>query len=181
MVNGRDRTVPVKGDAYEWLAVFLLDHDCVAADMVTTWEPIGMPALARTRRDWDFLFDQLRSTTDVLDYLFRVADAPAIALGDEPVRYCECAAADAAAPPAELDTELVGLGGTQFSTPLLPQVPAGSGETHAHLVLRFILEDVATSMLRKAVSESDRLIVFSDLDRLLVGIREQWGQLLGQA
>ncbi|TXL84554.1 hypothetical protein [Streptomyces sp. IB2014 016-6] len=34
-----------------------------------TFEPVGMPALTLTRRDWDFLFDQLRSTTAVLDYL----------------------------------------------------------------------------------------------------------------
>ncbi|MET7520389.1 hypothetical protein ABZS88_45065 [Streptomyces sp. NPDC005480] len=173
MINGRDRTLPLKGDAYEWMAVFLLDHDQVPADTVATWEPIGMPALAVTRRDWDFLFDQLRSTTAVLDYLFRVADEPQIALGHEPVRYYECAAADADAPPAEMDTELVGPGGTLFSTPLLPQAPAESGETRAHLVLRFILEDVATSMLRNSVSESDRLIVLSDLDRLPVGIREE--------
>ncbi|MGX1676024.1 hypothetical protein [Streptomyces sp. NPDC055400] len=178
VINGRDRTLPLKGEAYEWMAVFLLDHDQVPEDTVATWEPIGMPALALTRRDWDFLFDQLRSTTAVLDYLFRVADEPQIALGHEPVRYYECAAADAAAPPADIDTELVGPGGTLFSTPLLPQVPAESGETRAHLVLRFILEDVATSMLRNWVSENDRLIVLSDLDRLPVGIREEWGQLL---
>ncbi|GGQ96950.1 hypothetical protein [Streptomyces flaveolus] len=178
MINGRGTTLSVAGTAYEWMAVSLLDHDQVPPDTVPTFESIGMPALTLTRRDWDFLFDQLRSTTAVLDYLFRVAAEPPIALGDESVRYYELAAADAAAPPREVDTELIGPGGRQFSTPLLPQAPAGAGETNAHLVIRIVLEDVATSMLRNGVSESDRLMVLADLDRLPVGIREEWGQLL---
>jgi hypothetical protein len=178
MVNGRGTTLSVSGDTYEWMAVSLLDHDHVPDGTVPAFEAIGMPALTLTRRDWDFLFDQLRSTTAVLDYLFRVAAEPAIALGDEPVRYYELAAADAAAPPEDIDTELVGPGGRQFSTPLLPQVPAGAGQTNAHLVIRAVLEDVATSMLRDAISESDRLTVLADLDRLPVGMREEWGHLL---
>ncbi|MFE2750127.1 hypothetical protein ACFXKX_38485 [Streptomyces scopuliridis] len=178
MVNGRGTTLSVAGDAYEWMAVSLPDHDHVPDETVPAFEPIGMPALTLTRRDWDFLFDQLRSTTAVLDYLFRVAGEPLIALGDEPVRYYELAAADAAAPPEDIDTELVGPGGRHFSTPLLPQVPAGSGQTNTHLVIRAVLEDVATSMLRDGVAESDRLGVLADLDRLPVGMREEWGQLL---
>ncbi|MER7945121.1 MULTISPECIES: hypothetical protein [unclassified Streptomyces] len=61
---------------------------------------------------------------------------------------------------------------------MLPQVPAGGGETNAHLVIRAVLEDLATSMLRDGVAESDRLMVLPDLDRLPVGMREEWGQLL---
>jgi hypothetical protein len=74
-----------------------------------------MPAIALTRRDWDFLFDQLRSTTAVLNYLFRAAGKASVPLGEEPVRFYELAAADAAAPPKDIDTELVGPGGTLFS------------------------------------------------------------------
>ncbi|MGW2058477.1 hypothetical protein ACWCOZ_31970 [Streptomyces sp. NPDC001840] len=178
MVNGRGRTLPVRAEAYEWMAVFLLDHNEVPADTVPTWEPIGIPTLALTRRDWDFLFDQLHSTTAVLDYLFRAASEEPIALGEEPVRYYEFAAADAEAPPGEIDTELVGPGGVLYSTPLLPQTPAGAGETRAHLVIRFIAEDLATSMLRDSVTEANRFTVLSDFDRLPVGVREEWGQLL---
>ncbi|MFD5139516.1 hypothetical protein ACFWMX_25270 [Streptomyces sp. NPDC058378] len=177
MVNGRGTTLSVAGHAYEWMGVSLLDDEHVPDETVPRFEPIGMPALTLTRRDWDFLFDQLRSTTAVLDYLFRVAGEPSIALGDEPVRYYQLAA-DAAAPPVDIDTELVGPGGRRFSTPLLPQVPAAGGETNAHLVIRAVLEDLATSMLRDGVAESDRLMVLPDLDRLPVGTREEWGQLL---
>lgn len=69
MLNGRNRTLRVDGNAFEWIAVFLLDHPHVPQDTVVTWQPLGIPAIALTRRGWDFLFDQLRSTTAVLDYL----------------------------------------------------------------------------------------------------------------
>ncbi|MFE9483686.1 hypothetical protein ACFYNM_34465 [Streptomyces spororaveus] len=87
MANGRDRILRVDGNAFEWIAVFLLDHPHVPRDTVVTWQPLGMPAIALTRHDWDFLFDQLRSTTAVLDYLPRAAGGPAVPLGDEPVRW----------------------------------------------------------------------------------------------
>jgi hypothetical protein len=98
MANGRGRTMTVDSNAYEWIAVFLLEHPGVPRNTMVSWQPIGMPAIALTRRDWDFLFDQLRSTTAVLDYLFRAAAASPVPLGDEPARYYQLAAADAAAP-----------------------------------------------------------------------------------
>ncbi|MFD6936961.1 hypothetical protein ACFWAP_12560 [Streptomyces goshikiensis] len=178
MVNGRDRTLTVDGNTFEWIAVFLLDHPHVPPNTRVTWQPLGIPAIALTRRDWDFLFDQLRSTTAVLDYLFRAADEPTIPLGDEPVRYYELAAADAETAPQDIDTELVGAGGTLFSAPQLPQAPAGSDGTNVHRVLRIILEDIALTPLRDPMTELDRFTVLSDLDRLPVAARAQWGHLL---
>ncbi|MFC5658222.1 hypothetical protein [Streptomyces nogalater] len=70
-----DRLAAVDGHAYEWIAVFLLDHPHIA-----TCQPIDMPAIARTRRDGGLLLDQLRSTTAVLDYLFRAAAEPPVPL-----------------------------------------------------------------------------------------------------
>jgi hypothetical protein len=178
MVNGRGRTLSVDGSAYEWIAVFLLDHPQVPDETVATWQPLGMPAIALTRRDWDFLFDQLRSTTAVLDYLFRAAAEPAVPLGQEPVRYYEFAAADAAASPDEVDTDLVGPGGTLFSAPQLPQAPAGTDGTNAHLMIRIMLEDIALSLLGEALTETNRYTILSDLDRLPVSARAEWGHLL---
>jgi hypothetical protein len=177
MVNGRGWTMSVDGSACEWIAVFLLDHPHVPDETVATWQPLGMPAIALTRRDWDFLFDQLRSTIAVLDYLFRAAAGPAIPLGQEPVRYYEFAAADAEAPPAEVGTDLVGPQGMLFSAPLLPQAPAGADGTNAHLVVRVMLEDVALSPLGGALSEANRYTILSDLDRLPVSARAGWGCL----
>ncbi|MGA4967102.1 hypothetical protein [Streptomyces pseudogriseolus] len=178
MVNGRGRELRVDGNAYEWIAVFLLDHPRVPDNAVATWQPVGMPAIALTRRDWDFLFDQLRSTTAVLDYLFRAAAEPAIPLGEEPVRYYEFAAADVAEPPADINTELVGPGGTLFSAPQLPQAPAGTDGTNAHLLIRIMLEDIALSPLSETLTEGNRFTVLSDLDRLPVSASAEWGRLL---
>ncbi|NUH41280.1 hypothetical protein HUF15_31845 [Streptomyces samsunensis] len=178
MINGRGRSLRVDGNAYEWIAVFLLDHPQVPENIVATWQPIGMPAIALTRRDWDFLFDQLRSTSAVLDYLFRAAAEPAIPLGQEPVRYYEFAAADAAAAPRAIDTELVGPGGALFYTPQLPQAPDGAQGTNVHLVIRIMLEDIALSPLSEPLTEANRFMVLSDLDRLPVPARAEWGQLL---
>ncbi|MCE0445379.1 hypothetical protein LT493_11295 [Streptomyces tricolor] len=151
----------VDGNDFEWIAVFLLDHPGVPEGTIASWQPIGMPAIALTRRDWDFLFDQLRSTTAVLDYLFRAAAEPPIALGEEPVRYYELAAADADAPSKEIDTELVGRGGTLISTPQLPQAPAGDDGTRAHLMIRVMLEDIAHSPLGGHLTEANRHTVLS--------------------
>lgn len=178
MANGRDRTMLVDGNAFEWIAVFLLDHPQVPQNTVATWQPPGIPAIALTRRDWDFLFDQLRSTTAVLDYLFRAAAEDPVPLGDEPVRYYELAAADAAAPPRDIDTELVGPGGTLFSVPLLPRAPAGTDGTRVHLMIRIMLEDIALSPLGESLTEANRFTVLSDLDRLPVSARAEWGHLL---
>ncbi|OYP19185.1 hypothetical protein CFC35_35760 [Streptomyces sp. FBKL.4005] len=178
MVSGRGRVMKVDGNDFEWIAVFLLDHPGVPEGTIASWQPIGMPAIALTRRDWDFLFDQLRSTTAVLDYLFRAAAEPPIALGEEPVRYYELAAADADAPSKEIDTELVGRGGTLISTPQLPQAPAGDDGTRAHLMIRVMLEDIAHSPLGGHLTEANRHTVLSDLDRLPVGARAEWGRLL---
>lgn len=176
MVSDRGRTLSVDGNALDWIGVFLLDHEQVPEDTRCVLEPIGIPAIALTRRDWDFLFDQLRSTTAVLDYLFRAAAEPPIALGEEPVRYYELAAADAEAPPGPLSSDVAELGGTHYSVPLLPQAPVGSDATHR--VMRIFLEDVATSAVRGGIAEPDRLLVLSDIDKLPVGARAEWGQLL---
>ncbi|MFB8087193.1 hypothetical protein [Streptomyces sp. NPDC055992] len=178
MVSGRGRILSVDGNAYEWIAVFLLDHPQVPENTMVTWQPVGMPAIALTRRDWDFLFDQLRSTTAVLDYLFRAAADRAVPLGQEPVRYYEFAAADAAESSADINTELVGPGGTLFSTPQLPQAPAGADGTNVHLMIRIMLEDIALSPLDEALTEANRFTVLSDLDRLPVSARAEWGRLL---
>lgn len=178
MVNGRGRVLHVDGNDYEWVSVFLLDHPGVPEGITATWQPTGMPSIALTRRDWDFLFNQLRSTTAVLDYLFRAAKEPAVPIGEEPVRYYELAAADADTPPGDIDTDLVGEDGVLYSVPQLPQAPAGDDGTRAHLMIRFMLEDIALSPLADPLIEANRHTMLGDLDRLPVAARTEWGRLL---
>jgi hypothetical protein len=129
------------------------------------------------RRDWEFVFDQLRSTFAVVQYLKRVEKNEPIAIGREPVRYYELAAADAAAPPAPLDARIIG-GGSPVSAPLLPQVPPSADGNGFHRLLRLILEDIATSPVSSTVAEEDRLSVLSEIDRLPVAHRAELGELL---
>jgi hypothetical protein len=53
------------------------------------------------RRDWEFLFEQLKSTRAVLGYLERVA-GEAWELGREAARYFRLAQADEAAEPSPI-------------------------------------------------------------------------------
>ncbi|MGW6208434.1 hypothetical protein ACWF9B_32920 [Streptomyces sp. NPDC055089] len=178
MVNGRGRTLNVDGHAYEWLALVVLDHESVPRETTLELEPIGMPAIVVTRQDLDFLFHQLRSTTAVLDYLFRVASLPAVALSEEPMRYYEQAAADLDTPPGLMNPDLLGPGSWVGSSPQLPQAPAGDDGTQAHLMIRFVLEDLANSPLGDSLTEANRLTVLSDVDRIPVPTRTEWGHLL---
>lgn len=177
-VNGRGRSLTIRGQDVEWMAIMVLDHHQVPIDTVPTWEDPGIAAIALTRRDWDFLFDQLRSTTAVLDYLFRAAQDPPVPLGEEPVRYYELAAADAAAEPGTVDPALIGTAGRTWSAPQLPQIPAGSDGTRAHAMIRIMLEDIACSPLPADATEAHRHTMLSDLDRLPVSARTEWGELL---
>ncbi|MFF1649676.1 hypothetical protein [Streptomyces sp. NPDC058240] len=83
-----------------------------------------MPSTALTRRDRDFLFNELRSTTAVLDYLYRAAKEPAVPLGEEAVRYYELAATDAYTPP-----DCPALGGRR--TAGAPRATLSSPEVHS--------------------------------------------------
>jgi hypothetical protein len=44
--------------------------------------------------------------------------------------------------------------------------------------MRIVLEDVASSAIQSQMSEPNRQLLLSDLDRLPVGARAEWGQLL---
>ncbi|WP_123995721.1 hypothetical protein [Streptomyces sp. Ag109_G2-6] len=80
--------------------------------------------------------------------------------------------------PRDIDTKLVGAGGTLFSAPQLPQALAGSDGTNVHRVLRIMLEDITPTPLGESLTELNRFIVLSDLDRLPVSARAEWGHLL---
>ncbi|MET8544310.1 hypothetical protein ABZW03_27255 [Kitasatospora sp. NPDC004799] len=54
----------------------------------------------------------------------------------------------------------------------------GVDGTNAHLTIRVMLEDIALSMLDDSLTEANRFSVLSDLDRLPVTARAEWGHLL---
>jgi hypothetical protein len=176
MTNARGRTLRIDGNDLRWLVCVVIDHPGAPAGIQLPVGDLAHPAVIMLRRDWEFLFDQLKSTHAVGAYLERVA-GESLELGREPARYYECAAADEAAPPGDIDPALLGPDGNRVSTPLLPLEPAATQDEPAHRMLRVILEDIATSPLG-TTSESRRLKILSELDRLPIAYRSQVGRLL---
>jgi hypothetical protein len=171
LMNERGRQVRVIGGDKKWLSIVILDHPGIGG-----YTPDG-GAVVLLRRDWEFLFEQLKSTYAVLEYLRRVADKAPVPLGDEPVRYYELAAADAATSPGPGDPRLASLGQRVVSMPLLPQAPAGQMAPNFHLT-RLMLEDIASVPLPEGADWGDRLAVLAAIDAAPVAYREQLGTTL---
>lgn len=176
LVNDRGRTVRCTGAEIDWLGVVIIDHPAppeITVDSIIAGD-LGIVVLLR--RDWEFLFDQLRSVSTVVDYLHRVAGDEPRRLGDEAIRYYELAQADedeAARPAAEWTAKL---GAVAASRPILPKVPASNVDTTGHTVFRVILEDIALTEIDR--DETERLGTLWLIDRFNVGDRAELGRLL---
>jgi hypothetical protein len=131
--NLRGDTVWIPGREIEWVPVVILDH-LGTPDLV-----LGTGAVVLSRRDWEFLFEQLQSTVAVTDYLHRVAPMEPTSFGMEALRYFELAQADAAAAPTPPEPAFADLVVRNESTPLLPLRPAQPSN-----LIRWILEDIAS-------------------------------------
>ncbi len=178
LVNARGRTIPIAGSELHWCRVVIIDHPSAPEGTVVRREDHGsLPLVALLRRDWDFLFDQLRSTTAVVDYLFRVAGDESHKLGDEPARYFELAKADEDAVNPGRPTPWTSVASaTSFSRPILPTIPASNMDEAGATVYRLILEDIAQTPFER--DETDRLKILSMLDRYPVSARCELGRLL---
>lgn len=180
MTNGRGRTFTVDGRAIQWFAVVVVDHPWVPDDYTPSVEGQPNPSLVLLRRDWEFLFEQLKSTFAVVQYIERVAGEPS-ELGAETLRYYQLAQADEAAKPGDIDPRILGTGGRHFSAPLLPMLPAATGDdTRAHMLVRLLFEDVAVSA-GENLTEENRLRVLAALDTLTVAVRSEVGNFLLEA
>ena len=177
LVNERGRRVRVDGKLKSWVGVVVLDHARPPPNYLPP------PTATRTcvvllRRDWEFLFDQLRSTDAVVRYLHRVSAMDPVALGEEPVRYYDLASADAAAEPTPLLPSIAALGGRGVSTPVLPFSLAEPDEWRYQAVLRVVMEDIATAPRAEEYQEADVVDVLAAVDSLPVGERTELGKAL---
>ena len=178
LTNLRGTTVRVDASDYRWMSVVVLDHPDPPDDLQLSLHAAKHPAVILLRRDWEFLFDQLKSTYAVCEYLERVAGEPTV-LGQESVRYYKRAQADAQTTPKGLAPALIGLG-EHVARPLLPQEPAAHSDRRAHQMVRSVMEDVAT-MPAQSISEEQRLQLLGQLDRLPVAHRATFGEHLVDA
>ncbi|WP_436790005.1 hypothetical protein [Yinghuangia sp. YIM S10712] len=175
-VNGRGRSIRVDSPAVDWVGVVIIDHPCPPDGLYVPAPQKATPVVNLCRREWEFLFHQLRSAHAVVAYLHRVGGSVPV-LGTEPERYYELAGADATAPPGPLDPAWMRHGAETRSTPLLPTAPAGSDDDEAHAMVRILLEDVATSPMGPDDFEAWQGVLAS-LDSLPVGYRTELGRLL---
>jgi len=173
--NLRGTTLEIDGNSHRWLSVVVLDHPGPPEDVTPSLTASKNPAVVLLRRDWEFLFDQLKSTQAVMQYFERVA-GDEFALGEEPVRYYDLARADAEAPPSDFPKDLVGPG-VVVPAPLLPMAPAASDDLGAHQIVRMMFEDIALTRLTTS-SEEDRLRILCELDRLPVAQRAAIGRFV---
>lgn len=176
MTNLRGRMVELDGNKVRWVVTVIVDHDDPPADVSLT---PTQNAVILLRRDWDFLFEQLKSTHGVGRYLERVA-GEAIGLGDEPIRYYELAAADQEAEPKPLGEEFFVSGIRRLNEPLLPMAPAATEDQVEHRLFRTILEDIASIRLA-AMPEEIRIRSLANLDRLPTQQRAHAGRFLREA
>jgi hypothetical protein len=177
MTNGRGRSIEVDGGLLRWIAVVVIEHEDIPDGVVIPVSNSPHPSVVPLRRDWEFLFEQLKSAYAVSRYLERVAGEPR-ELGEEIVRYFQLAQADEAAPPGPLDTEALGPRGRSLSGPALPmRTAATEDDAEPHLLIRMIFEDIAISIAPQ-VPEADRLRFLATLDGLPVSHRSFMGQFV---
>jgi hypothetical protein len=176
LANERGRTVTCHGDRLTWMGVVILDHAAPPEGVLAPAFGVGIPIVAMLRRDWDFLFDHLRSVSAVVDYLHRITDEPPVAIGDEPVRYFELAHADEHAPPRPAPAWIGQIGAMHPARPILPKAPASAEDASGHAIFRVLLEDIAESEFTG--EEQNRLEILARLDRFSVADRANLGRLL---
>jgi hypothetical protein len=173
LTNLRGRSIQLGGDDLEWLVAVIVDHDDPPDDL--SLQPPSN-AVVLLRRDWDFLFEQLKSTHGVARYLKRVAGDPVV-LGGEPIRYYELASGDQVAPQKVLDEAYLLPGAQLVHEPLLPIAPAATEDEADHRLFRAILEDIASIRLR-TTPEEIRIRALACLDSLPTQQRAMAGQFL---
>jgi hypothetical protein len=178
LTNARGRTVEVDGGQIRWVAVAVLDHPDPPLGVVPETEGGPGPSIVLLRRDWEFLFNQLKSSHAVGKYIERVVGEN-WEIGAEPCRYFQLANADAHAQPGPV-SDLLGPDGRLVGGPQLPLEPAATGSDELPHLLRSLLEDIATGPI-SGLGEENRLHVLAELDRLGVAQRAGIGTYLLQA
>lgn len=159
----RGQELSVVHTDYDWIKIVVIEHAAPPVEFVEMDFNLDEDTIALLRSDWDFLFGELRSTTGVLQYLQR---AHGIRLGQHPTHYYQLAQTDEATPPEPLGFDPGHPGWRVEPTPQLPLAPASVDDGERELLFRAIMEDAALAGISAQVTERERLITLSSLDRL---------------
>ena len=176
LVSLRGNAIKCDGSGIEWAGVVIIDHPALPEVVVTPSITAVLPTVILARRDWDFLFDHLRSASAVVDYVHRVCQHEPRALGKESIRYYELAHADELATTRPSPRWITDLGAHRVSRPVLPKEPASVNDSVGHTVFRIILDDIATAETNR--DEWERLTTLAWIDRVSVSTRAGLGRLL---
>ncbi|MFC7619380.1 hypothetical protein [Microlunatus sp. GCM10028923] len=176
LTNLRGRPITLRGSTISWVPVVVLDHPNPPLDLSLERDGMG-PSVVILRRDWEFLWNQLRSASALVDYIHRVAgDEDPLELGAETHRYFELAHRDPTAQPTPPPDWALETNVAPTSLPLLPRDPAASSDEFGHAIFHRILEDIASTDFTG--DESERIDVLSRIDRVAVASRASLGRLL---
>lgn len=170
--NGRDREISFAPNEVAWVGVIIIENPAIET---LDFDPpqSSIPCLVIYRADWEFLFDRLRSTYAVVQYLFRVNETSM--LGSEAARYLQLAYADQMTT-EEKNTKVFYKELKYLSTPMLPFEPMETEEA-SHRMVRNLLEDIALSL--QDPSDAKQLhSALSAIDALPVTQRSELGHLL---
>lgn len=170
--NMRGVSISVLAEEHDWVGILIVEHDKIPEDYVPP--ALSQSGVVLTRSDWEFLWEQLQSTVEVLRYIHRMGTRPPIPLHEEPMRYYQAALLDENTEPEPLSPAWIEMGGTRVNGPLLPLAPAG--RVVEHYVIRQIMEDLARAEMPEDLEPKQLLRVFSALDGISVSQRDQLGR-----
>jgi hypothetical protein len=175
--TARQDQIQIGGNAQQWMTLVIIDHPSPPDDVIPDLGSAD-DVCVMLRRDWEFLFDQLKSTNSVLTYLQRISGR-STELGSEPARYYDLANADASAAPGPVDLTLLPEGARAYSEPQLPMEPAGNNpaDLNALRLVRSIMEDLANGPMTQGAEEK-RSEALALLDRVPVRQRVEIAHLL---
>lgn len=175
LTNLRDRSVRLPGNTIDWVPVVILDHPA-PPDVIPEREP-DKHGLILLRRDWEFLWGQLRSVAAIVDYAHRVANDDRIPLGTEASRYFDLADRDTRAESEPVEPWMARVSEIrQISGPRLPREPVDTSDVVGHDVFHRILEDIAATDFTG--DEQTRIEVLALIDQVAATHRAELGRTL---
>lgn len=173
LTNDRGRTIAIDGSRINWIGVVIIDHSDPPEIDNFVQEVRGLPIVTLFREEWEFLFEQLCSTSLVVHYLHAVSSS-GIPPGNHVAYYYHQAERTRLRPEAADNFRAI----TELDPVWLPLEPASTIDMRGARMFRQMLEDIACGDSPICNNEEDRLAILSQLDSLPAQERSQTGRFL---